>query len=91
MNPGASMEEFLRHPRPAIPVAPTTSASISMLVSRSVEEEARASNRRQGWNRPQAMFTITFISWPLGSSRERKPFSTIASGSNASSDDFFDR
>ena len=27
------------------------------------------------------MFTITFISWPLGLSSERNPFSTIASGS----------
>ena len=78
MNAGAGAEEFLGHPAPGDACrADDQRCDFHACLPKSVEEDARRQSRQPR----QLMFTITFISWPLGLSSERNPFSTIASGS----------
>src|SRR5271168_2846053 len=77
MDAGAGIKEFLRRSAPgdACRADDQRFDFHACLPSPSMRGDAKDRN----W--PQLMFTITFISWPLGLSSERNPFSTIASGS----------
>ena len=79
VNAGAGVEQLLRHSAPGDASRADNQRYDFHGLSPESVEEARCRAPKPG--RPQLMLTITFISWPLGLSSERNPFSTIASGS----------
>ena len=80
VNAGAGIEKFLRHAAPGNAGRADDQRYDFHVLSPERQETPRRSVATAR-NSPQLMFTITFISWPLGLSSERNPFSTIASGS----------
>ena len=82
VNAGAGIDEFLRHAAPGnTSRANNQRYDLHVLSPDPSKKGLRRGRGLEGPELAQPMFTITFISWPLGLSSERNPFSTMASGS----------